>query len=81
MDALWVEALEGDISWEPGRPAGAVRDIQHLYVSRPPCLTHATCPWRGNRVVLVGHHIRNPEWVSQSDHSMLDFACMSNGHA
>ena len=54
---IWVEDAHGDVLLEPQGPSGRVVAIQPPFTLLWPRSRHATLPWRGERLLLIGYHI------------------------
>ena len=68
---LWVEDAAGDTALAPNGPLGRSVLIQRPYTILWPHLRHATLPWRGNRLVLIGYHIGQISYLGNRDRARL----------
>ena len=69
---LWVEDPSGELALEQGGPVGRVLPIVRPYTILWPQLRHATLPWQGDRLLLVGYHIGFASRLSPRDRHHLD---------
>ena len=68
---LWVEDAQGDVLLEQNGPTGRVVSIQPPYTLFWPRARHATLPWRGDRLLLIGYHISQSARLSDVDRRKL----------
>ena len=66
---LWLEdgAGQHEVEGRLGRLVPLVRP----FICFNPRVRHATQAWLGNRLVIIGYHIRNPEYLSAADKNEL----------
>ena len=67
---LWVQHGEGTISLSPQGASGFLWDTT-TPVRFDPRMQHATAPWTGDRVILIGYHVRHMSKLSEDDAAML----------
>ena len=68
---LWIEDAAGDIALGPDGPLGRDMPILRPYTILWPHQRHATLPWRGDRLVLIGYHIGQASRLSGPDRRCL----------
>ena len=68
---LWVEDAQGDVLLEHDGPRGRVVSIQPPYTLLWPRVRHATLPWRGDRLLLIGFHISQAARLNDLDRRRL----------
>ena len=54
---VWLQNSNGSIRLDSDCPPGCVMDVSSPLRFRPHCL-HATMPWTGDRLMLIGYHVR-----------------------
>ena len=68
---LWVEDPQGSMVLEQDGPPGREIPLRRPYAILWPHQRHATLPWQGERLVLVGYHISQAPRLSVHDRSRL----------
>ena len=68
---LWTEDPSGDMVLERDGPVGRELPLQRPFTILQPHQRHATLPWRGERLILVGYHISFATRLSNGDRSRL----------
>ena len=66
---LWLEDCSGQHEVE-GR-LGRLVPVERPFICFNPRVRHATQPWLGNRLVIIGYHVRNAEYFSAADKTEL----------
>ena len=67
---LWVQSADGDVRLEVDGAVGLMMNTS-TPVAFYPMQVHATCPWQGDRIVLIAYHVRNLSRWSVEDLSEL----------
>ena len=67
---LWVQSDEGNITLSPQGVPGILWETT-TPVRFDPRMQHATAPWMGDRVILIGYHIRHMSKLSEDDAKRL----------
>ena len=62
---LWIE--DGAGTCMMGGILGRLIQVSRPFISFDARTRHATSNWTGNRLILIGYHIRNPELLSDFD--------------
>ena len=68
---LWVEDAQGEVVLEQAGPAGREVPLQRPYTCLWSHLRHATLPWRGDRLILIGYHIGQASRLTAGDRRRL----------
>ena len=68
---LWIEDAAGDVALGLSGPLGRAVPLQRPYTVFRPHQRHATFPWRGDRLVLIGYHIGQASRLSNQDRRRL----------
>ena len=66
---LWIE--DGAGTCMMGGILGRLIQVSRPFISFDARTRHATSHWTGNRLILIGYHVRNPELLSASDQMEL----------
>ena len=67
---LWLEDCAGRHEMD-GFLGRLIVPVARPFVTFSPRVRHATSSWLGNRLVLIGYHVRNSELLSPADHLEL----------
>ena len=66
---LWIE--DGAGNCQMGGILGRLVQISRPFISFDARTRHATSSWVGNRLILIGYHVRNAELLSAADQMEL----------
>ena len=69
---VWSTAVSGCVQMDENGPRGGILDITRPYVRLQAKLPHATLSWEGERLLLVGFHIRSHLSLSAEDRRVLE---------
>ena len=58
---LFLRDASGTDRLQPSGVKGRKLQILPPFLSFDGSIPHATCPWKGNRLLLIAYHVRNPE--------------------
>ena len=67
---VWVQHTEGTIKLSQHGDPGILWDV-HTPLRFDPKSLHATAPWGGDRMVLIGFHVRHTEKIPVEDAELL----------
>ena len=58
---LFLRDASGSDRLQPAGIKGRKLSILPQYLAFDGSIPHATCPWKGNRLLMIAYHVRSPE--------------------